>query len=494
MLHSVYSSKQQGLVLKLDYEKAFDKVHLEFLYELLSRRGFGDRWMMWIHEITHNGSVGVKLNNREGNFFVTGKGLRQGDPLSPLLFNLVVDVLTKMLIKASFHNLIKGLCPEVQPGGIICLQYADDTVLFVDKNESTATNLKGILTCFEQVSGMRINYSKSELIPINMLHDEVNPFKQILGCRVGCFPIKYLGIPLHYDKLKKEDIQPLVDNILKRMAGWRGKLLSYAGRLVLIKSCLASIPVYLLSFFKFPKWAIELINSQMARCLWSDAEGHKKLHLANWHLLCMKKEFGGMGIPYLQDLNLCLLGSWVKRYVQGEGKIWRTIIDHKYDTSSPNIFHCKSASSSRFWKGVMWAAQVVKIGCRWVVGNGCKIHFWEDTWFGSSPLSVQYWNLYEICNEQLASLSSIWDGHTIRLSFRRTFTPALIEQWYELEQILLGTTLSTEQDALIWKYNTSGVYSSSSLYNIINFRGIVPTFIPAVWSLNVPPDCTFFFG
>lgn len=73
---------------------------------------------------------------------------------------------------------------------------------------------------------MRINYNKSELIPINMDPTETDPFTNIFGCTVGKFPIKYLGIPLNYEKLKREDIQPLVDKILKRIAGWRGKLLS----------------------------------------------------------------------------------------------------------------------------------------------------------------------------------------------------------------------------------------------------------------------------
>ena len=75
----------------------------------------------------------------------------------------------------------------------------------------------------------------------------------VFSCPLGNFPIKYLGIPLHYDILRREDVQPLVDKLLRKIAGWRGKLLSYAARLVLIKACLASIPVYLLSFIKFPK-------------------------------------------------------------------------------------------------------------------------------------------------------------------------------------------------------------------------------------------------
>jgi hypothetical protein len=256
--------------------------------DVLHKRGFYPKVLVWIKAITTQGSVGVKLNNTIANFFNTGKVLRHGDPLSPLLFNLVVDVLTRMLIKASNANLIRGLCSNLCPGGIICLHYADDTILFSEKNPILASNLKVVLTCFEQVSGMRINYEKSELIPLCVRDEEVNSYINIIGCALGKFPIKYLGITLHYNKLRREDIQPLIDKILKRIAGWRGKLLSYAIRLTLIKACLASIPVYIL-FFKFPKWALDLINTQMANCLWNDFEGHRKLHLANRKLVCRKE-------------------------------------------------------------------------------------------------------------------------------------------------------------------------------------------------------------
>jgi hypothetical protein len=90
---------------------------------------------------------------------------------------------------------------------------------------------------------------------------------QIFLGALGDFPIKYLGIPLHYNKLRREDIQPLIDKIVKRIAGWRGKLLTQ-GRLILIKTCLASIQIYLLSFIKFLRWAIDLINSHMPNCIW----------------------------------------------------------------------------------------------------------------------------------------------------------------------------------------------------------------------------------
>jgi hypothetical protein len=101
--------------------------------------------------------------------------------------------------------------------------------------------------------------------------------------------------------------------MIKGIAGWRGKLPAYSNRLVLIKVCLASIPVYLMSFIKHLKWAIRLMESQMGHCLWNrDGDSHK-FHLANWQLVFVK-EYGGLGVPNLRDLNTCLLGSLIGRY------------------------------------------------------------------------------------------------------------------------------------------------------------------------------------
>ena len=153
---------------------------------------------------------------------------------------------------------------------------------------------------------MRIIYTKSKLIPINIEWEEFQEFTSLLGRSGGSFPIKYLGTPLHHDNMRREDIQPLIDKIMKWTARWREKLLPCKGKLILIQGCLTSIPIYLLAFFKFPKWAIDLINSRMAHCLGNDFEGHRKLHLANGKLVCMKKEFGQLDIPNLEEVNLCL--------------------------------------------------------------------------------------------------------------------------------------------------------------------------------------------
>jgi len=342
IVHSIHSSHIPGVVLKLDYEKAYDRVSWDFLFEVFKTRNFSPVWTNWMELLVKGGSVGVNMNGEESSFFSPGKELRQGDPISPFLFNLVVVALNRMLEKAARGGLIKGLLTDFTPNGIISLQYADDTIIFYDCEESHLRNLKSCLCLFEQISGMRINFHKTEVIPMNLDQTQIHEISHIFGCPVGSFPMKYLGVALHFDKLKREEVQPLIDKVLKKIGSWRGRLLSSAARVVLIKTCLASIPVYLLSSIKFPKWALQLINTHMTNYLWGDEDDKHKFHLVNWETVSMCKDFGGLGIPNLRDLNLCLLGSWLRRYQVSGEKLWRQLLDFKYNTSDPNIFHTSS--------------------------------------------------------------------------------------------------------------------------------------------------------
>lgn len=203
-----------------------------FLFEMLGQKGFGTKWIGWLKAMICKGSISIGINDEYSHFFEVGKGLRHGDPLPPLLFNLVAYVFTKMITKVAYVGQIKGLFPGFIPGGVISLQYANDTLLFLEKNMKIARNLKWLLTCFEHMSGMRINFHKCYLVPINVYSDDVNHFAQDFGCKIGVSPLKYLGVPLHYSNLRKEDTQSIMNKIVKRIASWRGRLLSYGGRLV----------------------------------------------------------------------------------------------------------------------------------------------------------------------------------------------------------------------------------------------------------------------
>lgn len=138
----------------------------------------------------------------------------------------------------------------------------------------------------------------------------------------------------------------------------------------------------------------------MANCLWNDNEGAHKFHLVNWETVSMIKEYGGLGIPNLRGLNFCLLASWIRRYNIDDHKLWKQMIDYKYNTEHPNIFCSRTAGSSIFFKSVIWVATAARLGYRWRIGNGKKVKFWEDNWLGPSSLAIQFWEIYVLVNEK----------------------------------------------------------------------------------------------
>jgi hypothetical protein len=135
----------------------------------------------------------------------------------------------------------------------------------------------------------------------------------------------------------------------------------------------------------------------------------------------------------------------------------------------------------------MWASKAAKMGYQWKVGNGKKVKFWEDHWFGHCSLSILFWDLYVLINEQNKSIAELWDGVNLKCTFRRSIDQNLMQRWYDLRSIAESLHLSVEEDAVIWKFDSKGVYSVSSLYAIVNFRGIMPVHIPAVWRIKVQP-------
>ena len=130
-IHELHRKKKSGVILKLDFEKAYDKVKWPFLQQVLRLKGFSHKWISWIQQVTEKGTVGIKVNDNIGHYFQTKKGVRQGDPLSPILFNIVVDILAILIDRAKETELIRGLVLNLVDNGLSILQCADDTILFM---------------------------------------------------------------------------------------------------------------------------------------------------------------------------------------------------------------------------------------------------------------------------------------------------------------------------------------------------------------------------
>jgi hypothetical protein len=133
--HELRSKKQEGLLLKLDFEKAYDRVNWDFLREVLLRKGFSALMVHRLMQLVMGGQTAINVNGEIGPFFWNARGVRQGDPLSPILFDFMVDALAAMLVKANSAGHIKGVVSHLIPGGVTHLQYADDTMILIEPSE-----------------------------------------------------------------------------------------------------------------------------------------------------------------------------------------------------------------------------------------------------------------------------------------------------------------------------------------------------------------------
>ena len=198
IVDSSLRKKERGLICKLDIEKAYDTINWEFLLQVMGKMRFGGRWLSWIKWCISTASFSVLVNGSPAGFFPSSRGLRQGDPLSPYLFVIGMEILSCLLNRATGGNYLSGT--KIVDGRweemvISHLLYADDTLLFCRADNDELKFISWILMWFEAVSGLKINLNKSEILPIGPVAN-LEELASELGCKIGSLPTTYLGLPL----------------------------------------------------------------------------------------------------------------------------------------------------------------------------------------------------------------------------------------------------------------------------------------------------------
>jgi hypothetical protein len=224
-LDSRLKSRIPGLICKLDIEKAYDHVNWDCLYFLMKRMGFGSKWIRWMQVCTSTVRFSVIVNGSPTGFFDSSRGLRQGDPLSPLLFLLIMEVLSRMLKNAVGGDLLKGFQVGRSEESAVCvshLLYADDTIMFCDADPEQLLYMRMVLTCFEAVTGLKVNMNKSEMVPIGEVV-RVEDLAVLLSCHVGSLPLQYLGMPLGASYKALGVWNPIIEKI--ETVGWMAETL-----------------------------------------------------------------------------------------------------------------------------------------------------------------------------------------------------------------------------------------------------------------------------
>lgn len=257
-ISSLHRHKIPTIMLKIDIAKAFDLVSWPFLLQVLRHRGFGARWIRRLTMLLHTSSTQVLVNGNASESFCHACGLRQGDPLSPLLFIIVMDVLTAIFRKADSADLF---------GPLVCWGihhrlslYVDDAVLLLRPLLHEMVAAKTLLACFGAALGLHCNFIKSSMSPIRCSVDELQEIVTASGCCIKELPITYLGLPLSLVALTKAQLQPLIDNIAAQLPTWRASLLKRDGRLVLVNSKLTAMPIFHMMALDLPPWFFKCVH------------------------------------------------------------------------------------------------------------------------------------------------------------------------------------------------------------------------------------------
>ncbi|XP_040989997.1 uncharacterized protein LOC121237354 [Juglans microcarpa x Juglans regia] len=209
------------------------------------------------------------------------------------------------------------------------LLFADDTLIMCEIDPDQLRAVKALLLCFEAVSGLKVNYDKSELVPIGEVHN-LRELAGILGRKIASLPMSYLGLPLGIAPRARSIWDTVIEKVERRLAGWKRMYLSKGGWTTLIKSTLSNLPTYFLSLFPIPASVAGRLEKLQRDFLWGGLGEEFKFHLVKWEMVCCPISNGGSGIRNVRVFNRSLLGQWLWRYIKEPEALWKTVIENKY--------------------------------------------------------------------------------------------------------------------------------------------------------------------
>ncbi|OAY73430.1 LINE-1 reverse transcriptase [Ananas comosus] len=367
----------EGVGIKVDFEKAYDRTYWPFLFRIMEWWGFDRKWINWVKLCVCSAKVAVLVNGVPTNWIKTKRGLRQGDPLSPFLFLLIAECLTRLTDGAATKNLICGIGPS-DDSRVHIIQFADDTFFFCEAKKRFMRNLIFLWKLFEWASGMRINKDKSEIFYLGSAEGKASRLAHILGCKLGTLPTKYLGLPLTTRPPSKEDWRGIISKIQSRIDGWQAKLLSRGGRLVLVNAVLTNLPIHFLTVFHTPNWVVKRIEVLRRDFFWKGNTGPPgKGCLVAWKCVCRSKEEGGLGILDLASMNQALLVKWWWKLLTMPNPQWNKLIHALFYPRRRPLKEGRSFKPSSFWwKGVLGQKDIFKWGLIFGPTDGVgKPHF-----------------------------------------------------------------------------------------------------------------------
>ncbi|PKI45565.1 hypothetical protein CRG98_034083 [Punica granatum] len=419
-----YFRKRKGtlgnFVIKLDLEKAFDRLEWGFIHKVLHHFDFSVAWIDWLMTCVSSTSTSIILNGSCLDSFTHSRGIRQGDRISPYIFIFYMEYMVHLIEDKVHLQVWKGVKPTRSCFDLAHLLFTDNILLMGITSPATINAITFVLQLFCMESGMKINLGKSKLI----FSKSTSMAQQLQTC--SAFNIqetydlgKYLGFPIGLSPHKEKDFHFVVEKVRAKLAGWKASMLSM-----------------------------------------------KKIHLVSWEFATRPKNLGGLGIPSMNLHNKALLENFVSRAASSR-EPWAGLLHQQFNTYNP----ARLTKGSNNWRGLLVGMEMWEKGGKWLIGDEISVRFWLDRWVGGKPLrNIIYEPLPAHEEDRRVSFVMMpnceWNFFSLPFDLPQSIRASIQG---------LPTSLSHDTpDSIIWGLSNDGNFSTKSAY-LLHYDHLEPS-------------------
>jgi hypothetical protein len=467
ILHSFKIRKVKGgfVAMKLDLQKAYDRVNWGFLKTVMTQFGFSDKFIGRILECISSVSFSILVNGGKTKDFKPSRGLRQGDPLSPFLFIICQEVLSRLIEREFSHGNVKGVKMNVARPVFTHVMYADDIMVFAKANYREVIVLNECLDKYCAWSGQLINRSKSGIIFSKLVCCATRRELKVLLAMKKIQPnAKYLGSPLFSSSSRIKDFKFLQDKLESRLLGWRSKALSWAGRATLIKSVALALPSYTFASSNIPVAVCEKMDAAVRRFWWNPSnESGRFLAWKAWADICTPRVSGGLGFRKAKHTNDALLSKLAWMIISGRDSPCMNTLRSKYKVRHGWINCEPPKNASPTWRAIERCKAIISKGACYLIGDGKSVDCWKDPWVPWIPgFLPKPKDLLVPPNEMLVS-SLINQENT-------SWNVSLLQEYFDEDSVnaicQIHLPLRPSPNKLCWIADPKGVFSVKSAYKL----------------------------
>ncbi|KAJ9536012.1 hypothetical protein OSB04_un000818 [Centaurea solstitialis] len=406
---------------KIDIRKAYDMIGWRFLLTMLTDLG--------------------------------ARGIRQGDPLSPYLFTVVMEGFTMLFKECIREATTFGYHPGCTELEITHLCFADDLFVFTSGDVGSVDILKQALHLFSAKSGLMPSLEKSEVFFGNVSPEIQNAIIESLAFKPGTFPIRYLGVPLSPISLKVSEFGGLITKVKARINNWKSKFLSFGGRKQLVISVLQSLQLYWMAVFLFPSTVIHELEALCRDFLWAQGNSSRGKCKVAWDAVCKPISCGGLGLRRLAAWNRALLSKHLWDMCANRNSLWVMWISLFY-VKQDSVWKVRALPRwSWTFRKILSLREDFRPFIHVRLGDGLSTNAWEDNWLGTRLTAfISYRSIHN------AGFSSKWSVAELVSATNGEWPNDWLDRYPLLDANGMPNLIAGERDAILWDNDVSDIF------------------------------------